>query len=131
MKLQRHSIAELYVHLVWTTKKREQVLSSEIWQTISAVLYSSQHTQDYHLVAAGGSDEHLHLLIRYRADKAVSDLVRGIKAALSYSIRRQSDYPDFQWQDGYGAFSVSAESLEPVIHYIQIQSIHHAETKIA
>jgi hypothetical protein len=34
---------------------------------------------------------------------------------------------DFAWQEGYGAFSVSASQTEGVIEYIQNQLAHHAK----
>ena len=33
---------------------------------------------------------------------------------------------DFSWQEGYGAFSVSASNAEAVRHYIERQPEHHA-----
>ena len=35
------------------------------------------------------------------------------------------DLPDFGWQDGYGAFTVSKSKLPDVTSYIQKQRTHH------
>jgi putative transposase len=34
----------------------------------------------------------------------------------------------FSWQEGYGAFSVSASNLDQVARYIQNQEVHHRKT---
>ena len=36
-----------------------------------------------------------------------------------------SEYKDFAWQDGYGAFSIGYSQLESVINYIDQQKQHH------
>jgi REP element-mobilizing transposase RayT len=59
------------------------------------------------VLAIGGAPDHTHVLLRYRPDLSVAALVRGLKAALTRTIRR--DVPglaDFWWQTGYGAFSI-------------------------
>jgi putative transposase len=36
--------------------------------------------------------------------------------------------PDFQWQNGYGAFAVSYSNIQPVKTYIANQAEHHRTT---
>ncbi|HEY3129233.1 MAG TPA: transposase [Acidobacteriota bacterium] len=44
---------------------------------------------------------------------------------LTWIKTRRRGLPDFQWQDGYAAFSVSESHLEPVRRYIARQKQHH------
>ena len=68
----------------------------------------------------------MHLLARLRQDKAISDVLRSIKANSSGWIR--DDFPKlqrFDWQDGYGAFTVSKSQTEAVRRYIANQAAQH------
>ena len=68
----------------------------------------------------------MHLYIRWRADRSISDLMRNIKSRSSAWIhRRDPKLLAFTWQEGYSVFSVS-KSQEPVVKsYIARQAAHH------
>jgi transposase IS200 family protein len=69
------------------------------------------------LFAANGVTDHVHLLARLRQDKAVSEVLRSIKANSSAWIHEA--FPElggFHWQDGYGAFTVSQSQTGTVLH---------------
>ena len=38
--------------------------------------------------------------------------------------------PDFEWQTGYGAFSVGSSEIDRVVGYISNQEQHHADGTI-
>ncbi|MBP7864560.1 MAG: hypothetical protein KA419_01315 [Acidobacteria bacterium] len=40
-------------------------------------------------------------------------------------MHREFDLPEFGWQEGYGAFSVSLSAIGRVREYIQGQEEHH------
>jgi len=73
-----------------------------------------------------GIEDHVYILARLRADKAVSDVIRNIKSISSGWIHKE--FPSlsaFAWQRGYGAFSVSASQVERVRLYVANQEEHH------
>ncbi len=37
-----------------------------------------------------------------------------------------SEYNNFHWQDGYGAFSVNPTEIDVVVDYIENQDVHHS-----
>ncbi|HBE83021.1 MAG TPA: transposase, partial [Blastocatellia bacterium] len=53
-------------------------------------------------------------------------LLRDLKADSSEWVHREIT-KQFEWQKGYGAFSVSPSSIEPVRRYIKDQKQHHAK----
>ncbi|MCK9462147.1 MAG: IS200/IS605 family transposase [Proteobacteria bacterium] len=123
----RHSHAVLYVHVVWATKNRAAVLDSALLFRLSRQAADTAHALGSAVLALGGAPDHVHLLVRYRPDLSVAELVRGLKAALTLTIRREvSSFPDFSWQTGYGAFSVSSSELDRTVAYISNQERHHA-----
>jgi REP element-mobilizing transposase RayT len=75
------------------------------------------------MVAIGGTENHLHVLLGLPATMSLSDAVRTLKANSSRWMRDAR--PDFGWQEGYGAFSVSPSNAEIVKEYIRNQREHH------
>jgi putative transposase len=53
--------------------------------------------------------------------------VQILKSCSSKWINDTKAIEDFAWQEGYGAFSVSASHTQEVIDYIANQVTHHAK----
>ena len=76
------------------------------------------------LLAVGGTEDHVHLLVSITASHRLDHFMRELKASSSGWVRRERD-SKFAWQNGYGAFTVSAGNLEKVKSYIRNQAEHH------
>jgi putative transposase len=74
----------------------------------------------------GGVADHVHLLLGLRATHRLADVVRDLKRVSSAWIHEVIGDKEFEWQDGYGAFTVSASLTETVKNYIARQEEHHA-----
>jgi REP element-mobilizing transposase RayT len=75
---------------------------------------------------AGGIEDHIHVLIRIHPEFAISKTVQLLKANSSRWINEQNKIcGKFQWQVGYGAFSVSQSMADTVKEYIADQKEHH------
>lgn len=75
--------------------------------------------------AIGGIDDHVHMLIGLKPTHRLSDVMRELKSESSKWLKEQLGSSVFAWQDGYGAFSVSAPNLENIRNYVQKQEEHH------
>ena len=78
-------------------------------------------------LAINGVSDHVHILGKLRPDKAVSSVVRDLKANSSGWMH--DVFPamkDFSWQNGYGAFTVSSSQIGAVSDYIAKQEPHHS-----
>lgn len=127
----RHSHVELYVHLVWSTKERATVLNRPLLAKISEQIRSTAQKYAAIVTAFGGVSDHVHVVARYRPDLTVSKLVQSLKAASSRLVRRDFDYlPDFAWQTGYSAISVSPDVVDRVNAYVRNQESHHADNTL-
>lgn len=74
----------------------------------------------------GGDQDHLHLLIALSRTHSIAHIVEMIKKRSSKWIKTKGDeFVDFNWQIGYGAFSVSMSDKDAVINYIAKQKEHH------
>ena len=74
----------------------------------------------------GGVEDHVHLLVRINPKYAISATMKLLKANSARWINQEKKTRSkFQWQPGYGAFSVSKSGLKDVIAYIENQQEHH------
>jgi len=120
------SLANLLVHLVFSTKNRERTLSMEIRPELYAYLGGILREMECPGLAIGGTDDHVHVLAVQSRKIAFCDLVEDVKRGSSRWIKtRGRDWFDFHWQAGYGAFSVSESNKEAVRTYIANQEHHH------
>jgi len=70
--------------------------------------------------------DHLHIVARFRPDRSVSEMVRLIKANSSKWVNETRGLAGrFQWQAGYGAFTVSESRIDQVRVYVRNQDEHH------
>ena len=115
----------LLYHIVFSTKGREPwidpVWRPELYEYIGGIVRNRKGD----LFAAGGVADHVHLLLRLTASRAVSGVVRDIKANSSGWLHERGVMP-FAWQDGYGAFTLSPNEIPGVPNYINNQESHHA-----
>jgi REP element-mobilizing transposase RayT len=82
----------------------------------------------YKLVAlqVGGVEDHIHAIISASPSVPSSKIAQLMKGGSSFWIRREfAELRNFEWQDGYGVFTVSSSVLPNVERYIQKQRDHH------
>jgi hypothetical protein len=72
-----------------------------------------------------GVSDHVHLLIGLGATHRLADVLRELKAISSLWVHNEIGIRNFAWQEGYGAFTVSASQRETVRRYIKQQAEHH------
>jgi putative transposase len=120
------SFAQLYIHAVFSTKERATLIDPSweprLYDVIGGILKSVKCS----LLAAGGVEDHVHLLISLARDVSVSDALRNVKTDSSKWIHETfPSLADFHWQTGYSAFSVSQSQLGALKRYIANQKEHH------
>jgi REP element-mobilizing transposase RayT len=109
------------VHCIFGTKGRLPLIGDpeRLWSLLRAVARNAQ----IEILAAGGSNNHVHLLLRVPKTRRLADVMRELKANSSLRIRKHLS--TFAWQDGYGAISVSPSAVPAVTQYIAHQEEHH------
>jgi putative transposase len=121
------SLVQIYVHIVFSTKDRAPFLRDTAFrERVHAYLVGICKNQDCPSLRIGGVEDHVHILCRLSKTLDVSALVRELKRDSSKWIKDENPrLPDFYWQNGYGAFSVSPSHVEALIEYIDNQVEHH------
>ncbi len=120
------SFAALYCHIIFSTKHREPLISRELQLRLFAYIGGGLRDEGNTLLAAGGMPDHVHLLVFLSRQTSVAEVVRLVKANSSGWVHQT--FPElrgFAWQNGYGAFGVSASALPAVKRYLAGQDEHH------
>jgi putative transposase len=121
------SLAQIYLHLVFSTKNRAPLLHG-IEESMHAYLIGACKNLESPSLITGGVEDHIHILCRQSKNIAIKDLVGEIKRESSKWVKTQGRaYEEFYWQGGYGAFSISPSHVAAVTRYIAHQREHHAK----
>jgi putative transposase len=75
-------------------------------------------------LAIGGINDHAHLLVGLKSSHRLDYFIRDVKGDSSHWIHTELE-KKFEWQKGYGAFTVSPNAVENVRRYIINQPEHH------
>jgi len=120
------SLSYLLIHVVFSTKDRAPALDASIRPALHAYLATVARNEDCECYRVGGVTDHVHLAIRISRTITVAQLVETLKTSPSRWLKTQSPaLAGFQWQRGYGAFSVGPADLEALRAYIDTQEEHH------
>ncbi len=123
-----NTYSQIYVHVVFAVQGRQSLIKTEwkeeLYKYIAGII--SNHEQK--LIAIGGIEDHIHILIGLKPNCELSKLMGEIKANSSRFINNKKFVKGkFYWQEGFGAFSYSRSQLDDVIGYIENQPAHHAK----
>jgi REP element-mobilizing transposase RayT len=119
----------LHVHVIFGTKHQRPFIAPEWRSRFHAFLGGVAKTLEVVPEAVGEVADHVHLLLGLRATHRLADVMRDLKRASSAWVHETIGDKAFEWQDGYGAFTVSALLLETVKGYISRQEKpHHKKT---
>jgi putative transposase len=125
-----HSYSSIWIHLIWSTKNREPILTQPLRNDVYNVINEISVNHEIYLDCINGVEDHVHLLIRLRTDQCVADVVKTIKGN-SWDHFKTDSENYVTWQDGFAAFSVSANNLKRVRNYIYNQEKHHKSKSFA
>ena len=115
-----HSYANNFIHCVFSTKDRRALILAARTAKLYAYLGGIARGEGFSRIAAGGTENHVHLLFVLPATYTLAQAVQKLKGSSSRWIGK-----GFSWQEGYGAFSVSPSQVPVVTKYIQNREEHH------
>jgi REP element-mobilizing transposase RayT len=118
-----HTYTLNLLHVVFSTKNRAPLI-----RNLGALIKNLRgiaRNKNIDLLTAGGTQNHVHLLIRMPPVRPLSESMRDLKANSSRYMNEMAG-GGFAWQDGYAAISVSPSQVPAVRAYIENQERHHA-----
>ena len=121
-----HTYVSCNIHCIFSTKGRRRVIVPDIRERLWAYMGGIARQNETRALAIGGTEDHAHVLLSLPATMTISKAVQLIKGGSSKWIRETlPPPPDFEWQEGYGAFCEGIQSVAEVEEYIRRQYEHH------
>lgn len=124
-----HSIHQLHVHLIWSTKYRYEVLRGDIQIRCRDLIRQTCDTLDIQILKGVVSKDHVHLHLSYPPKLSVSDILKRLKGRSAkmllseYSELKKRYWGGHLWGIGYGAWSTGNITDEMIQEYLN----HHKE----
>jgi putative transposase len=120
------TFSQIYIQIVFAVKGRQNLIlpswEDELYKYITGIVQNKGQK----MIAINGMPDHIHILIGMKPVCCLSDLVREVKKASNSFIKEKNFVKsNFQWQEGFGAFSYSHSALNNVVKYIDNQKEHH------
>ena len=121
-----HSLANLYIHLIFSTKERTPYLTPSVRPDLHAYMATVLANLNSPAVLINSMNDHVHVLFNMGRTVTLAQVVEDVKKSSSKWIKTQAvALAEFAWQAGYGAFSVSESNAPKVASYIRNQEEHH------
>jgi REP element-mobilizing transposase RayT len=120
-----HAKTCLLFHCVFSTKNRVSSIPENLQPRLWAYMGGIARTNGMKALAVGGVADHAHALISLPPTIAVAKAIQLLKAGSSKWMHEQTSSRRFDWQEGYGAFSIGASQVAMTIRYIENQLNHH------
>ncbi|MBX3292295.1 MAG: IS200/IS605 family transposase [Acidobacteria bacterium] len=121
-----NTYTQIYIHVVFAVQERACVIKKEWREELFKYIAGILRNQGIKLLAIGGVEDHIHILLALIPKVALSELIRDVKANSSKFINEKGFVRGkFYWQEGFGAFSYSRSQIDKVAQYVLNQEQHH------
>ncbi len=121
-----NTYTSLNIHYVFSTKNRAPILVGNLRERLWAFMGGIARENRMKARCIGGVADHVHLLVSMPATLSIAKGIQLIKGGSSAWVHET--FPEtrpFAWQEGYGAFNVSASHVADTIAYVENQEEHH------
>src|ERR1700704_4989645 len=120
------SLSSVLIHLVFSTKNRESFIAPAIEPELHPYMAKIFRALKSPSLAIDGTADHVHILFCLGRVMKIADLVEEVKTGSSKWIKTKgSEFRNFYWQKGYGAFSIGQSQVPALKRYIRDQKRHH------
>jgi REP element-mobilizing transposase RayT len=120
-----HTYCSSLFHCVFSTKERQRTIIAEIQPRLWAYMGGVAREHQMKALGIGGMEDHVHLLLSLPSSVPIATAMREIKSASSLWMHQSCQIEGFEWQEGYGAFSIGWSQVSSTLEYIAGQKEHH------
>lgn len=118
------SLSKIYIHVVFSTKHHKKLIAEHVRGELQKYIIGCLSNIKSYVEEIYANPEHIHILCTLPRTINIAQIISKIKAPSSKWMKTKG-ISNFEWQDGYAAFSVSASSVNAVKRYILNQPDHH------
>jgi len=114
------------MHCVFSTKERRRLITTDVQDRLYPYLGGIARENKMKALSIGGVEDHVHALISIPSTLPIAKAVQLLKGNSSKWIHET--FPNqrlFEWQEGYGAFSIAVSGVKATMRYIESQKQHH------
>lgn len=116
----------LYVHVIWTVRGREALLSKPVRRVLLAHLQKEGEEKGLRVLAVGGADDHIHCLLQLMPVQNLTQVVRSVRVLTADWLNEAKLLTtEFAWEEEYFAYTVSPSGVKQVIDFIGKQEEYH------
>jgi len=121
------SFVNIWVHIVWGTRRREPLLEKSARYEILTHIRENAKARGIHVDFINGYVDHVHCLISMHAKQDIATIVQALKGESSFWVNNKTKLLKhrLEWCDDYYAVSVGMSGLDAVREYIRNQEAHH------
>jgi REP element-mobilizing transposase RayT len=120
-----HTYCSSLFHCVFSTKERRRIISPDVQLRLWAFMGGIARNHKMSALAIGGTDDHVHMLLSLPSTLTIAKAMETIKSASSHWMHETCAIGAFEWQEGYGAFSIGSAQTNVTLAYIARQAEHH------
>ncbi len=121
-----HSFVSCLMHVVFSTKGRRPFITRDLQERLWPYLGGIARENKMTALKVGGIADHVHILLSLPSSVAIAKAVQLVKGNSSKWIHETfPQHAAFQWQEGYGAFSIGVSGIDDTVAYIERQVEHH------
>lgn len=122
-----HTKHRLMVHIVWLPKYRKRILKGALAERVRELLQECADVNRWQIDELNIQPDHVHLIVQFRPDMAISKMIQLMKGKSSRMVRREFPkliefyWGDSFWADGFFAETVGTCSVEKIKSYVKNQ----------
>ena len=120
-----HTYCSRLYHCVFSTKNRRSIIPPDLKERLWPYMAGIARMNKFKALVVGGMPDHAHLLLSLPSTMTHYKAVQLIKGGSSKWINDHLPRRTFDWQDGYGAFTIGISQVEATVRYINNQERHH------
>lgn len=133
----RKCVFKNYIHLVFVTKYRKNVLTLKMIERIKELIKETCDQMDCEFVEMNGEGDHIHFMVNLHPKWAVSNFAGKIKGKTSYYLRlefweqiKDKLWGEHFWSPSYCVVSTGGATIETVRKYIEDQRVPTEEKHV-
>src|SRR6056297_575336 len=107
-----NTYTKIHLHFVFGVLSRDRNLPPERYEEVRRYITGIVLNRKHKMLCINNVPDHVHMLVGFNPSDSPSSLMREVKANSAKFIKEQSWMKfRFQWQEGYGAFSVGHSQI--------------------